>query len=641
MKKSATIALYFLFFLNKIACTETVVDPNEQAKAKAFLDYYEREILQWNYKRFTARWNVETNITKYNQAVKINTSLAFAVFEEGICANASRFNISKLKKDTGRQLQLILFSTQLKNATERTRKETLVSQMKAIYSTAKVGDNSLSPELVNIMANSRNYSELLYTWWGWRNETGRKIKEMYKEFVVLSNKGAKENDYKDLGEVWRLAYEVDNLDDIVEKLWVELRPFYLELHAYVRYRLTKVYPDKVSKNDYIEAHLLGNMWAQYWSDILDLVEPYQDKSSLDVTSNLKQNTRYNSPLKMTKLAESFFLSLGLKKLPIAFYNNSLLQKPKDRDVVCSASAWDFFLNKDVRIKQCVDITHNQLVTLHHELGHIQYFLQYWDLPPVYRTGVNPGFHEAVGDLMSLSVDTTTHLQKLGLLKNYTTDKESDTNVLMKLALRKIAFLPFAYLVDQWRWKIFSGEIKETEYNTKWWELRSKYQGIKSPVLRSEDDFDPGAKYHIPADVPYLRYFVSAILQFQFHKGACDAAKFDGPLYKCSIYQSKEAGAKLAAMLAMGKSKPWPDALEKMTGKREMSVAPIKEYFQPLQDWLVKERCSKKYNIGWPGQPPDGIEDCVTPNPNSGSAIQTYSIALLLYTIVIQALADQQ
>ena len=633
------IALYFLFFLNKISCTETVVDPNEQTKAKAFLDYYKGKILQWNYKRFTARWNVATNITRYNQAVQINASLAFAVFEEGIRANASRFNISKLEKDTGRQLQLILFSTQLKNATERTRKETLVSQMKAIYSTAKVGDNSLSPELINIMANSRNYSELLHTWWGWRNETGRKMREMYKEFVVLSNKGAKENDYEDLGEAWRLAYEVDNLDDIVEKLWVELRPFYLELHAYVRYRLTKVYPDKVSETDYIEAHLLGNMWAQYWTEILDLVEPYQNKSSLDITSNLKQDTRYNTPLKMAKLAESFFLSLGLKKLPLSFYNKSLLEKPKDRDVVCSASAWDFFLNKDVRIKQCVDITHNQLVTLHHELGHIQYFLQYWDLPPVYRTGVNPGFHEAVGDLMSLSVDTTTHLQKLGLLKNYTTDEESDINVLMKLALRKIAFLPFAYLVDQWRWKIFSGEIKETEYNTKWWELRKKYQGIKSPVLRSEDDFDPGAKYHIPADVPYLRYFVSAILQFQFHKAACDAAKFDGPLYKCSIYQSKEAGAKLAAMLAMGKSKLWPDALEKMTGNREMSVAPIKKYFQPLQDWLVKERCSKKYNIGWPGQPADGIEDCVTPNPNSGSAIQTCSSALLLYVIVIQALAD--
>ncbi|CAB4004626.1 angiotensin-converting enzyme-like [Paramuricea clavata] len=505
LRLPAMIAIYLLFFFNKISWTETAVDRSEQAKAEEFLDYYNSSILQWHYKKFTASWNEATNLTAYNREVKINTSLAFASFEESIRANASRFNTSQLEEDTARQLNLIISSTQLKNATERARKETLVSQMKTIYSTAKVGNDSLEPELINIMATSRDYDKLLHAWLGWRNVSGREMRQMYKEFINLKNIGAKENGYTDLGEAWRLKYEVDDFAAIVEKLWIELRPLYIELHAYVRHKLTKAYPGKVSEDDYIEAHLLGNMWAQSWVNIFSLVEPYKNKSNLDITSNLKQDKRYNTSLKVTKLAESFFLSLGLEKLPPSFYEKSMLQKPDDRDVVCHASAWDFFLYKDVRIKQCVEITHNQLVTLHHELGHIQYILQYWDLPAVYRTGVNPGFHEAVGDLISLSVDTTTHLQKLGLLKNSTShDEESDTNVLMKLALRKIAFLPFGYLIDQWRWKLFSGDINETNYNAKWWELRSKYQGIKPPVPRSEDDFDPGAKFHVPADVPYIR-----------------------------------------------------------------------------------------------------------------------------------------
>ncbi|XP_028413291.1 angiotensin-converting enzyme-like [Dendronephthya gigantea] len=548
---------------------------------------------------------------------------------------ASQFNISQLEEDTARQLKLITFSTQLKNATELKQKEALAAEMNTIYSTAKVGNNSLMPHLVRLMANSRDYNELLHSWWGWRNESGRKMRQIYKEYIGLTNKGAKENGYTDRGEAWRLAYEVDNFATLVEQLWKELKPFYIEIHAYVRYKLAKAYPGKVSEKDYIEAHLLGNMWAQNWVNIFDIVMPYENKSNLDVTSNLKLDSRYNTPKNLTRLAESFFVSLGLKELPQSFYEKSMLQKPKDREVVCHASAWDFNLYKDVRIKQCVEITHNHLVTLHHELGHVQYFLQYWDLPGVYRTGVNPGFHEAVGDLMSLSVDTTTHLEILGLLKNYTSDEESDINVLMKMALRKIAFLPFGYLIDQWRWKVFSGEISERSYNVKWWNLRKKFQGIKPPVPRSEDDFDPGAKFHIPKDVPYIRYFVSAILQFQFHKAACDAAQFKGPLFKCSIYKSKEAGEKIAAMLAMGKSKPWPHALEKMTGSKEMSVAPIKEYFQPLQDWLVKERCSKKYYIGWPGQPADGAKECKTSTAeptiqeNSGRALQNCFPSFLL------------
>ena len=622
MDISLRIFFVAIQFSSLILCGTKAAEQTEQAKAESFLENANSTLAQYGYEYSKASWAYSTNITNHNSKIKIQASLDYSKVYAEIQKNASLFILSKLKADTARQIKLLRNSTQLKNLTEQKEAANLSSTLSAMYSTAKVGSDSLSPQLVNIMATSRDYNTLLSAWWGWRNASGRKMRDTYTRFVDLKNKGARENGYTDRGQAWRLRYEVDNLRAIVEKLWNDLRPLYLEMHAYVRYKLSKKYPKKVLEDDYIEAHLLGNMWAQSWVNIFDLVEPYKNKSSLDVTSNLKKDSRYNTPEKLTKLADSFFVSLGLKSLPSGFYEKSLLQKPNDREVVCHASAWDFSLYNDVRIKQCVEITHNHLVTLHHELGHIQYYLQYWDLPYVYREGANPGFHEAVGDLMSLSVDTPTHLQTLGLLKNYKSDEETDINVLMKMAMRKIAFLPFGYLIDQWRWDVFNGNIKETEYNARWWELRRQYQGIKPPVERSEKDFDPGAKYHIPGDTPYIRYFISYVLQFQFHKAACEAAQFEGPLFKCSIHKSKAAGKKISAMLKLGISKSWPYALEQMTGSKEMSVAPIKEYFQPLQDWLVKERCSKKYNIGWPGQSADGVEKCDASSASSTTSAQT-------------------
>ncbi|XP_028414004.1 angiotensin-converting enzyme-like [Dendronephthya gigantea] len=625
-------AVSLLFSFLAVAATNGDDNGNQttQAQAELFLKNAYKILTEYSYKSSLAAWARATNITDYNSQVEIKAYLAYTEVYAEVQKNASKFDLNKLDYDTSRQIRMLSNSTNLKNQTEFEESEKLGSRLSKLYSTAKVGNNSLSPQLVNIMAKSRDYDELLQAWWGWRNESGRKMRDVYRRFVELKNKGARENGYTDRGQAWRGRYEVDDLGNIVEKLWNDLRPLYLEMHAYVRYKLTKTYRGKVLENDYIPAHLLGNMWAQSWVNIYDLVEPYKNKPSLDVTSNLKKDSRYNTPEKLTKLAESFFESIGLKKLPANFYKNSLLQKPKDRDVVCHASAWDFLLYQDVRIKQCVEITHNHLVTLHHELGHIQYYLQYGNLPYVYRTGANPGFHEAVGDLMSLSVDTPGHLETLGLLKDYKSDNEADINALMKMAMRKVAFLPFGYLIDQWRWNVFNGKISEKEYNAKWWELRRKYQGIKPPVPRSEDDFDPGAKYHIPSDTPYIRYFISYVLQFQFHKAACKAAGFKGHLFKCSIHESKAAGKKIGAMLELGKSKPWPIALEKMTGSKNMSVAPIKEYFEPLRKWLVKERCDKKYKVGWPGQSADGVQDCETTSAGVKNVNGKYSSAILLF-----------
>lgn len=616
------------------------IDNDEETKAKAFLDRYNKEKPKRSYLNNEASWKYATNLTKYNQQKKLEASSAIDIYILEVQKKASVFNVSKLSYDSARQIKFIVASGSSKNTSKLDELAKIKATMQGIYSKGKVYDPvtktnlSLSPDLVKIMANSESYEWLLFAWDGWRVVTGPQIRSYYTQFVKLSNEGARENGWKDTGEWWRSWYEVDNLSEIAEELWNSLRDLYQELHAYVRHRLREKHP-QVMKGEPIPAHILGNMWAQSWTNIYKHVEPYKNKTSLDVTRNL-ENKKY-TPLKMVKLAESFFTSLGLEKLPDSFYDKSLIEKPKGRQVVCHASAWDFKIKKDVRIKQCTTITHDYLVTTHHELGHIQYYLQYWDQPDKYRTGANPGFHEAVGDTLSLSVDTPQHLKKIGLLDSYESDYETDINAMMKMGLRKIAFLPFGYLMDQWRWKVFEGKITEADYNAKWWELRTKYQGIKPPSNRTEHYFDPGAKYHIPNNTPYIRYFMSYVLQFQFHKAACKAAGFTGPLHQCSIYESKEAGDKLGAMLKMGKSKPWPEALKAMTGSDKLSVEALKEYFKPLDLWLRKRRCDLSYPIGWEGSPRPSYDPCVVPTtvkPSNRSSTSTRIVATLVTFIGI-------
>ncbi|XP_031573665.1 angiotensin-converting enzyme-like [Actinia tenebrosa] len=623
---------------------------DEEVNAKAFLAQYNERATNKAHDLETAMWKHATDITEENMKLRTTAYLKYSSFEVEARKNAGQFDLSKLTEDTKRQFSRIMQSATPKDTTKRRELANIIGQMEEIYSSAKVshpqiGTNlSLVPDLVKIMAESRNNQHLVTAWREWRRVTGPKIRPLYKKFVELSNEGARDNNWEDTGDWWRSWYRPGSIGNEVGKLWMDLKPLYMELHAFVRYRLRKQYP-VVLDSEPIPAHLLGNMWSQSWTDIFDLLEPYPGKSSLDLTESLIK--RNYTARKIVELAESFFVSIGLEKLPETFYDDSMIERPKGRDVVCHPSAWDFYLNNskslpDVRIKQCISITHSDMVTTHHELGHIYYFLGYWNQPFVYRDGANPAFHEALGDTLSLSVDNPQHLVKIGLLDSYAEDKESEVNALMKTATRIVAFLPFAYLVDQWRWKVFNGDIKESDFNKKWWELRLIYQGIKPPVSRDESLFDPGAKYHIPANIPYLRYFLSTVLQFQFHKAACEAAGFKGPLHQCSIYESKAAGAKISAMLKLGRSKPWPKALEIITGSSQLDVGPLKEYFNPLLSWLFEQRCKNNYTIGWAGESGPGYDPCnppsflpSTPAPNSRS--KAYVTNIYGMTIIVASI----
>jgi peptidyl-dipeptidase A len=420
------------------------------------------------------------------------------------------------------------------------------------------------------------------------------MRPQYRRFVELSNEGAREMGFPDTGAMWRSKYDMppDAFARELDRLWEQVRPLYVSLHAYVRTKLREKYGDIVPPAGPIPAHLLGNVWAQSWENLYPLLAPSDSDPGYDLTRILKE--RHTTPVAMVKYGENFFVSLGFPPLPPSFWERSMLVKPRDREVVCHASAWDIDTLDDLRIKMCIEPTAEDFITIHHELGHNFYQRAYSKQPLLFRDSANDGFHEAIGDTIALSI-TPEYLRRLGFISN-TPDPSKDIGLLLNRALEKVAFLPFGLLIDQWRWKVFSGEIPPQRYNQAWWDLVQKYQGIVPPVPRSEADFDPGAKYHVPANVPYARYFLAHILQFQFHRALARAAGCQGPLHRCSIYGNPEAGRRLIAMLEMGQSRPWQEALYALTGQRQMDATAILEYFAPLQKWLDEQNRGKP--TGW-------------------------------------------
>jgi peptidyl-dipeptidase A len=553
----------------------------------------------------TADWIKATYITDDTErnAALVNEEV-MAYLNQAINEAAQYKDVQGLDADSARFLHLLRISSALpapSDSAKRAELASIAARLEGLYGKGKYcgkdGKGACRDlgELSDVMAKSRNYDELLDAWTGWHS-VAPPMRSSYQRLVELSNEGARDIGFKDLGSLWRSGYDMppEQFELETVRLWGQVKPLYDELHCYVRGRLAKVYgEDKVPAGKPIPAHLLGNMWAQEWNNIYNLVEPYKGQPSLDVDAELKRQN-YDAQ-RMVKLGESFFTSLGLKPLPPTFFERSQFTKPRDREVVCHASAWDVTYANDVRIKMCIKPTEEELVTIHHELGHIYYYQYYHTLPVLYQQGANDGFHEAIGDALTLSI-TPAYLKQIGLLKELPKGDKGLINLQMKDAMEKVSFLPFGLLIDQWRWNVFSGKVKPEDYNKAWWELRQKYQGVRAPDARSEEFFDPGAKYHVPANVPYTRYFLARILQFQFHKALCQAAGYQGPLHECSIYGNKEAGKRLQAMLEMGASKPWPEALQALTGQKQMDATPLLEYFAPLRGWLQEQ--NKGQQCGW-------------------------------------------
>jgi len=583
------------------ASTAAKATPEE---AKQFVEKVNADLKRLLTKQSTAEWIKNTYITDDTERNAAYANEDLLGYINNAIKGARRFEGLQLDPDTARMLYLLKVFQPLAapaDAQKRAELTATASKLEGLYGKGKYcgkdgkGKCRDLGELSDVMADSRNYDELLDVWQGW-HQVSRPMRPLYERLVSISNEGAKDIGVDDLGTLWRSGYDMPpaEFEKEAQRLWGQVKPLYDELHCYVRGRLAKQYGEaKVPAGKPIPAHLLGNMWAQEWNNIYPLVEPFPGQANLDVDAELKKQG-YDA-MRMVKLGEKFFTSMGLKPLPQTFFERSQFTQPREREVVCHASAWDVTYENDLRIKMCIKPTEEDLTTIHHELGHNYYYAYYYTLPVLYQSGANDGFHEAIGDALTLSI-TPAYLQQVGLLKSVSKNEKNLINLQLKDALKKVAFLPFGLLVDQWRWEVFSGRVQPADYNKSWWALREKYQGVSAPVARTEEDFDPGAKYHVPANVPYTRYFLAHILQFQFHKAMCEASGYKGPLHECSIYGNKEAGKRLQAMLELGASKPWPDALQAMTGTRQMDATALLDYFSPLRTWLQAQNKGQK--CGW-------------------------------------------
>ena len=634
MRIPTVLATLYFALASSCAISQQAAEakPPTVEDAKAFVDRVNADLLKLNTEAAHAEWTAKTDITEDTEATTALLSGQFNARNLELIAESHRFDHMDLPPDLRRQIKLLQVGAPAAPRDPKLLAEEseLAAQLTGIYGKGKYCPGSATgqppapgtkclgdDELAVLMANTRDPARLTEYWVGW-HAIGAPMREKYARFVELQNIGARELGYHDTGELWRANYDMTPAEFSAEldRAWAQLEPLYRELHTYVRSRLIARYGKAADRPDgLIPAQLLGNMWAQEWGNIYDIVAPTDPRLAqfkpIDLEAALKTQIAQRDPAAapafasrtdpssdagyaarlaaghdMVRYGESFFTSLGFAPLPKTFWERSQFIHPRDREVVCHASAWDVDSVNDLRVKMCIEVTDDYFTTVHHELGHNFYQRAYNQQPFLFRNGGNDGFHEAIGDAIALSI-TPAYLKTLGLADSEP-PAEADIPLQLRTALDKVAFLPFALALDKWRWQVFSGEIKPEDYNKAWWDLRKKYQRVVPPVDRTEADFDAGAKNHIPTNVPYARYFLARIYQFQFFKAMCDASGYKGPLNRCSFYGSREAGAKLRKMLEAGQSQTWQQTLKEMTGTDHLDAQPMLDYFAPLYAWLKEQ-----------------------------------------------------
>ncbi len=591
-----------------VAATPVAEEASEPtaAEADAFVARAERELAEFSVLNARAQWVNSTYITPDTDALAAHFGTIGTEMGVRLATEAARFqNVEGLSYDTRRKLDILRAGLTLPAPTTEgaaAELNRISTDLQSQYGRGRGtmnGETLTGNEIEARMGTVRDPEDLKEMWTSWNTNVGAPMRPQYARLVEIANAGARELGFADTGAMWRSNYDMppDEFAALTERLWNEVRPLYEEIHCFTRAGLNRTYGDQVQpETGPIRADLLGNLWAQEWGNVYEVVAPRGASGNppYDLTE-LLERADY-TPERIVRQGESFFSSLGFAPLPQSFWERSMITQPRDREVICHASAWDVDNVDDLRIKMCTRVNADDFITVHHELGHNYYQRAYNQQPFLYLNSANDGFHEAIGDMIALSV-TPEYLVQIGLLQeNRLPTPEQDRALLLRQALDKIAFLPFGLMIDRYRWGIFSGQITPDRYQAAWDEMRLQYQGIVPPVERTEQHFDAAAKYHVPASVPYTRYFLARILQFQFYKAACDIAGWQGPLHRCSFYGNREVGRRLNEMLAMGASRPWPDALEAFTGTREMSAEPMIEYFRPLLGWLREQNQGRR--CGW-------------------------------------------
>ena len=644
--RPALLALAILGSLGLAACKRDTVTPSAAngvapPPAGETADQFIARVNAEYRKSFTeltsAQWLSNTYINGDTELLAAKANERWLTQLNGWIEQSKRFDGQQLSPETARAIKLLKLMTAMPAPKDPNKLEELTqiaTRMEGMYGSGSycTGEGATKTcrdigQLSEVLAKSRDYDAQLDAWQGWHT-ISQPMRKDYVRFTELVNEGAKEMGFADAGEMWRSGYDMSPVELAAEsdRLWNQVKPLYEQLHCYARGKLDAQYGKDKGEvaGGMLPAHLMGNLWQQDWGNLWDMMEPYKGAGSLDVNSALRaiaqqeltsERAKPGAPdasaaqrevdaeraaalataKKMTERAQDFYVSLGMPKLPQSYWEKTQFIKPRDRDVVCHASAWDMNMAGDVRTKMCIVPNEEELTTIYHELGHIYYDLAYNKQPPIFQNAAHDGFHEAIGDTIVLAM-TPKYLASVGLVGEQQQSNEALINAQMRMALAKVAFLPFGLMIDRWRWGVFDGSIKPDGYNKAWWDLKAKYQGVAPASARGETFFDPGAKYHVPGNTPYTRYFLSHVLQFQFYKALCDASGFKGPLYECSFYGNPEAGKRYWAMLSKGASQPWQQTMKELTGGEKMDASAVLEYFAPLQTWLKEQNAGQQ--CGW-------------------------------------------
>ncbi|XP_069120843.1 angiotensin-converting enzyme-like [Argopecten irradians] len=617
-------------------CAASLID--SETEGRQFIAHFNAKAALELNNKVTAKWNYVTNISNNNRRTASEAAKRYLDFRNNITEEAAKYNWKAFTDESlRRQFKMLRQFNPSDSAAVKRELVLTVAQMLRVYHSADVCPES-GQECLRYKPSSdghspidRNASNLLTLWKGWRQVTGQLMRPMFVEYVDYLNRFSKLNGYKDGVEFWNRKYESSTFENDMYTLIQELQPLYKQLHCYVRRKLIAKYGNNdFQDNGQIPAHLVGYLWGGNWDNMYDLVKPYPEVNRQNVTKTLQQ-MGYTVP-NLVEMAQDFYKSLGFESMTPDFWSKSLFTKPKDREMECQPIAFDFSNKEDFRIKMCANVTEEDVITIHSQMGHTVYQMSYKDQPFLFRGGANPAFTDAAAGLAKLSILTQDHLKIIGLISEISNNNQSDINALMRLALETVAPLPFYYIVDKWRWDVLKGRTANANYNIDWWKLRCQQQGISPPEKRTEQDLDIAASYRVAGNQPYIHKFVSTILKFQWHKALC--SNDQQPLHKCDIYRNTLTGSKLKAMLELGASRPWPEAMNLLTGTKTLSAKPLLEYFQPLMDWLGSE--NDGHGVGWDPECPK-YEVSTTEKPPSAASQISQSLSffnIFIFTIIL-------
>lgn len=573
----------------------------QQLEAQTFLDKYNNEYRTLYTAASEGQWKVNTHIVEgdtmnaYNSAKAEEAMAKFTGSLENI-NKATEFlkhekNLSDLQV---RQLKKVLYLAAANPESESEKVNELIkagtSQTEALYgykfmmNGQEVTPNDIDSMLTDVMdTNSRRMA------WEASKEVGKSLKPGLIKLRDLRNEVVQGLGYPDYFnfQVSDYGMTTDEMMALLKQFNKELHPLYRELHTYMRYELAKKYKAK-DVPDFLPAHWLSNRWGQDWSEMVSV-----EGLNLDSALKLKDAEW------VAKQGEKFYVSMGFPELPKSFWDNSSLYPvPKDAGYKKNthASAWHMDLDKSVQTLMSITANASWYETVHHEYGHIYYYLAYSNpqVPYLLREGANRAYHEALGSMFGLAAMQKPFAAGLGLVDpNSSMD---DMKQLLKDALNYVVFIPWSTgTMSVFENELYSKNLPSDQWNKRWWEIVKQYQGIVPPTERGEDFCDPATKTHINDDAAqYYDYALSYILLFQLHDHISkNILKQD--VHATNYFGNKEIGKFILEIMEPGSSVDWRKLLKDKTGE-DLSAKAMLEYFQPLMEWLKKENEGRKYTM---------------------------------------------